>query len=77
MKTLKVICIQLVLAVFLSVSVSAGDVSTPGITAASPIPSPTAGMSEGVDGTVTEPVSTTSGILESADLIQLMVALIF
>ena len=77
MKTLKVICIQLVLAVFLSVSAHAGDVSTPGMTAPTPIPSPTAEMSEDSGATLTDPVSSTSGAFDSADLIQLFAALIF
>ena len=46
MKTLKVICIELVLAVFLSANAYAGDISTPGMTAATPIPSPITEMSE-------------------------------
>ena len=74
MKTLKVICIELVLAVFLSATAYAGDISTPGMTA-TPIPSPTTEMSE-VSG-ATEPVSTTSGVLTSVDLIQLLVTLVF
>lgn len=75
MKTLKVICIELVLAVFLSASAYAGDISTPGMTAPTPIPSPSIEMSE-VSGT-TDSASTTSGVLDSADLIQLLVALVF
>ena len=75
MKTLKVICIELVLAVVLSATAYAGDISTPGMTAPTPIPSPSTEMSE-VSGT-TDSVSTTSGVLESADLIQLLVALVF
>ena len=74
MKTLKVICIELVLAVFLSVTAYAGDISTPGMTA-TPLPSPTREMSE-IGGT-TEPVSTTSGELVSVDLIQLLVTFVF
>jgi hypothetical protein len=74
MKTLKVICIELVLAVFLSVTAYAGDISTPGMTA-TPIPSPTGEMSE-VSGT-TDPVSTTSGVLVPVDLIQLLVTMVF
>jgi hypothetical protein len=75
MKTLKVICIELVLAVFLSATAYAGDISTPGMTAATPIPSPSTEMSE-VSGT-TDSVSTTSDVLDSADLIQLLLALVF
>jgi hypothetical protein len=75
MKTLKVICIELVLAVFLGASAYAGDISTPGMTAPTPIPSPSTEMSE-VSGT-TDSVSATSGVLDSADLIQLLVALVF
>ena len=75
MKTLKVICIELVLAVVMSATAYAGDISTPGMTAPTPIPSPSTEMSE-VSGT-TDSVSTTSGVLESADLIQLLVALVF
>jgi hypothetical protein len=75
MKTLKVICIELVLAVFLSATAYAGDISTPGMTAATPIPPPSTEMSE-VSGT-TDSVSTTSDVLDSADLIQLLVALVF
>ena len=75
MKTLKVICIELVLAVVLSATAYAGDISTPGMTAPTPIPSPSTEMSE-VSGT-TDSVSTTPGVLESADLIQLLVALVF
>ena len=61
MKTLKVICIELVLTVFLSATAYAVDISTPGMNAPTPIPSPITGMSE-VSGT-TDPVSTTSGVL--------------
>ena len=75
MKTLKVICIELVLAVFLSATAYAGDISTPGMTAATPIPSPSPEMSQVSD--TTESLSTTSGVLNSADLIQLLVALVF
>lgn len=75
MKTLKVICIELVLAVFLGASAYAGDISTPGMTAPTPIPSPSTEMSE-VCGT-TDSDSATSGVLDSADLIQLLVALVF
>lgn len=75
MKTLKVICIELVLAVFLGASAYAGDISTPGMTAPTPIPSPSTEMSE-VSGT-RDSVSATSGVLDSADLIQLLVALVF
>lgn len=75
MKTLKVICIELVLAVFLTATAHAGDISTPGMTAPTPIPSPNAEMSQ-VSST-TESLSTTSGVLESADLIQLLVALVY
>ncbi|HKO45728.1 MAG TPA: hypothetical protein VJU84_20795 [Pyrinomonadaceae bacterium] len=74
MKTLKVICIELVLAVFLSGTAYAGDISTPGMTA-TPIPSPTREMSE-VNGT-TDPVSPTSGSLVPVDLIQLLAVLVF
>ena len=74
MKTLKVICIELVLAVFLSATAYAGDISTPGMTA-TPIPSPTVEMSE-VRGT-TDSVSTTFGVIDYADFIQLFVALVF
>ena len=77
MKTLKVICMQLVLAVFLSVSALAGDVSTPGMTAPTPIPSPGIEMSEVSGTTVVDPVSSTTGVLDSADFIQLIVALIY
>ena len=75
MKTLKVICIELVLAVFLSASAYAGDISTPGMTAPTPIPSPTVEMSQVSDAT--ESGSTTSGVLDSANLIQLLVALVY
>ena len=75
MKTLKVICIELVLAVFLSATAYAGDISTPGMNAPTPIPSPRTEMSE-VSGT-TDSVSTTADVLDSADLIQLLVALVF
>ena len=74
MKTLKVICTELVLAVFLSATAYAGDISTPGMTA-TPIPSPSTEMSE-VSGT-TDSVATTSGVLDSASLIQLLVELVF
>ena len=74
MKTLKVICIELVLAVFLSVTAYAGDISTPGMTA-TPIPPPAREMSE-ASGT-TDPVSTTSGVLVPVDLIQLLVTIVF
>lgn len=77
MKTLKVICIELVLVVFLSVSAFAGDISTPGATAPTPIPSPRTGMSESIGATTTDSVSTASGVLEPTDLIQLLVALMF
>ena len=73
MKTLKVICMELVLAVFLSVTAYAGDVSSPGMTAPTPIPSPGTEMSE-VNGTTD---SVTSGVLDSASLIQVLVALVF
>ena len=75
MKTLKVICMELVLAVFLSATAYAGDISTPGMTAPTPIPSPRIEMSE-VSST-TDPVSTTSGVISSADFIQLLIALVF
>ena len=75
MKTLKVICIELVLAVFLSVTAYAGDISTPGMTAAIPIPSPSREMSE-VSGT-TDSVSNASDVLDSTDLIQWLVELVF
>ena len=75
MKTLKVICMELVLAVFLSATAYAGDVSSPGMTAATPIPSPRTEMSD-VSGPA-DPVSTTSDVLDSADLIQLLVTLVF
>lgn len=74
MKTLKVICIELVLAVFLSANAYAGDISTPGMTAATPIPTPITEMSE-VSGS-TDSVST-SDVLDSAGLIQLLVMLVF
>ena len=45
MKTLKVICIELVLAVVMSATAHAGDISTPGMTAPTPIPSPSTEMS--------------------------------
>ena len=75
MKTLNVICMELVLAVFLSATAYAGDVSSPGMTAPTPIPSPSTEMSE-VSST-TDSVSTTSGVLDSASLIQLLVALVY
>ena len=75
MKTLKVICIELVLAVFLSANAYAGDISTPGMTAATPIPSPITEMSE-VSGSA-DSVSNSSDVLVSAELIQLLVALVF
>ncbi|MCA1605794.1 MAG: hypothetical protein LC775_10050, partial [Acidobacteria bacterium] len=69
-------CIELVLAVFLSATAYAGDISTPGMTAApTPIPSPSTEMSD-VSGT-TDSGSTTPGVLDSANLIQLLVALVF
>ncbi len=77
MKTLKVICIELVLAVFLSVSAQAGDVSSPGMTAPTPIPSPRMEMSESSGTTASDSGSTTAGVLDSAELMQLLVALIF
>ena len=73
MKTLKVICIELVLALFLSVSAHAGDVSSPGMTAPTPIPSPQTETFES-DGTTD---STTPGVLDSAELMQLLVGLMF
>lgn len=75
MKTLKVICIELVLAVFLSATAYGGDISTPGMTAPTPIPSPGTEMSV-ISGPM-DPVSTTSGVLDPADLIQLLIALVF
>lgn len=75
MKTLKVICMELVLAVFLSATAYAGDISSPGMTAPTPILSPSTEMSE-VSGT-TDSASTTSGVLDSANLIQMLVALVF
>ena len=75
MKTLKVICMELILAVFLSATAYGGDISSPGMTAATPIPSPSTEMSE-VSGT-TDSVSTTPGVLDSASLIQLLVELVF
>ena len=75
MKTLKVICMELVLAVFLSATAYAGDISSPGMTAPTPILSPSTEMSE-VSAT-TDSASTTSGVLDSANLIQMLVALVF
>ena len=75
MKTLNVICMELVLAVFLSATAYAGDVSSPGMTAPTPIPSPSTEMSER-SGT-TDSTSNTSGVLDSANLIQMLVALVF
>ena len=75
MKTLKAICIELVLALFLSVSAYAGDISTPGMTTPTPIPSPGNEMSGGETATVSE--SLTSGVLESAGLMQMLVSLVF
>ena len=75
MKTLKVICIELVLAIFLSATAYAGDISTPGMTAETPIPSTSTEMSD-VSGT-TDSVCTTSEVLDSAYLIQLLVELVF
>ena len=75
MKTLKVICIELVLAVFLSVNAYGGDISTPGMTAATPIPSPSTEMSE-VSGTA-DSISATYDVIDSADLIQLLVTMVF
>ena len=74
MKTLKVICIELVLAVFLTATAYAGDISTPGMTA-TPIPPTTQEMSD-VSGT-TDPASTTSGVLVPVDIILLLVTLVF
>ena len=76
MKTLKVICIELVLALFLTVSAYAGDISTPGVTTSTPIPCPSTEMS-GTEATATASDYPTSGVLESADLIQMLVSLMF
>jgi len=75
MKSLKVICIELVLAVFLSATAYAGDISTPGMNAPTPIPSPGTEMSA-VSGT-TDSVSTTSNVLDSANLILMLVEMVF
>ena len=74
MKTLKVICLELVLAIFLSVSAQAGDISTPGVTA-TPIPTPGTEMSDSY--CATDSGFSTSDYLDSADLIQLFVEMIF
>lgn len=77
MKTLKVICIELVLALSLSVSAHAGDISSPGMTAPTPIPSPRTEMSESDRITASDSEYTTSSVLDSAELMQLLVALMF
>jgi hypothetical protein len=77
MKTLKVICIELVLALSLSVSAHAGDISSPGMTAPTPIPSPGTEMSESDRITASDSEYTTTSVLDSAELMQLLVALMF
>jgi hypothetical protein len=75
MKTVKVICMQMVLALFLSVPAYSGDISTPGMNTPVPVPSPTP-VSDDKDspGNVTP---TNSSVLDSADFIQLLLALMF
>ena len=77
MKTLKVICIELVLALSLSVTAHAGDVSSPGMTAPTPIPSPGTEMSESDGTTASDPGFTTGSVLDPAEIMQLLVALMF
>ncbi|HKO62886.1 MAG TPA: hypothetical protein VJV03_17105 [Pyrinomonadaceae bacterium] len=77
MKTLKVICIELVLALSLSVSAHAGDVSSPGMTAPTPIPLPKTEMSESNRIEASDPGYPTGSVLDSAELMQLLVALMF
>ncbi len=75
MKTVKVICIEMVLALFLSVPAYAGDISTPGMKAITSAPSPTQ-VSDDKDspGDVTPK---NSSVLDSADFFQLLLALMF
>jgi len=74
MKTVKVICITMVLALFLSVPAYAGDISTPGMNAPVPMPSPTVSDDKDSPEDVTP---TNSSGLDSADFFQLLLALMF
>jgi hypothetical protein len=66
MKTLKVICTAMVLALVLSVPAYAGDISTPGITTPGPVTSEP-----------TEPDTTEPSQLVSADFFEFLLTLVF
>jgi hypothetical protein len=67
MKTLKVICTAMVLALVLSVPAYAGDISTPGITTSGPI----------TTSEPTEPDTTEPSQLNSADFFEFLLTLVF
>lgn len=75
MKTVKVICTGLVLACVLSVPAYAGDISTPGMTAAPEVPTST--VTNSGDLSSTDVTSTTSSQLDAADLIEFLLTLVF
>ena len=75
MKTIKVICTALVLACVLSVPAHAGDISTPGMKAAPPVPTST--TTNCGDLGSTDVTSPTSSQLDAADLIELLLTLVF
>jgi hypothetical protein len=75
MKTLKVICTAMVLALVLSVPAYAGDISTPGMTAEPPVIT-----SESTEpGDIGSPgvTSPNSSSLDSADFFEFLLTLIF
>lgn len=74
MKTLKVICTALVLACVLSVPAQAGDISTPGMKAATPVTTATYTNSEDL-GPIDS--SSTSSQLDAPDLIEFLITLVF
>ena len=69
MKTLKVICMAMVLGLVLSVPAYAGDISTPGVTSGDPITPPPP----------TEPgdISTPGFTSNSADFFEFLITLVF
>jgi hypothetical protein len=74
MKTLKVICTAMVLALVLSVPAYAGDISTPGMTAEPPVIT-----SESTEPGIGSPgvTSPNSSSLDSADFFEFLLTLIF
>jgi hypothetical protein len=75
MRTLKMICTAMVLALALSVPAYAGDISTPGMTAEGPVT--TSEPTEPGDIGSPDVTSSTSSQLDSADFFEFLLTLVF